>query len=72
MEKETKVVVHEGTGTGIFYKRRYGEGHCNTLPIEYPLSSLHRSYIEFYINGYITCLWFLNTTWYIWQYTKIL
>jgi hypothetical protein len=42
MGKGTKVVAHEGTGTrmGIFYKCGYGEGHCSTLPIGYPLSSL--------------------------------
>jgi len=38
----TKVVTHEGTGSGtcIFYKRKYGEAYYNTLPIGYPLSSL--------------------------------
>jgi len=42
MGKGTKVVVHEGmdTGTVIFYKYGYGDGHCSTLPIGYPLSSL--------------------------------
>ncbi|AES87285.1 transmembrane protein, putative [Medicago truncatula] len=40
--KGTKVVVRVGTGTGtsIFYKCRYGDGHCSTLPIGYPLPSL--------------------------------
>jgi hypothetical protein len=42
MEKGTKVVTHEGTGTGtdIFYKRGYGDGYYSTLPIGYPLPSL--------------------------------
>jgi len=40
MGKGTKVVAHEGTGTGIFYKRGYEEGYCSTLPIGYPLPSL--------------------------------
>jgi len=42
MGKDTKVVTHEGMGpgTGIFYKRGYGEGYYSTLPIEYPLPSL--------------------------------
>lgn len=42
MKKDTKVTAHEGTdsGTSIFYKCGYGEGHCNTLPLGYPLSSL--------------------------------
>lgn len=38
-------IHHKGTGTGtgmcIFYKCGYGEGHCSTLLIGYPLSSLH-------------------------------
>ncbi|AES64854.1 hypothetical protein MTR_2g031400 [Medicago truncatula] len=40
--KGTKIVAHEGTGTGMrtFYKRGYGDGYYNTLPIEYPLPSL--------------------------------
>jgi len=43
MGKGTKVVAHEGTGTGtgIFYKCGYGKGHYSTLPIGYPLPSLH-------------------------------
>jgi len=38
MGKGTKVVTHEGTGsgTGIFYKRGYGEGYYSTLPIVIP------------------------------------
>jgi hypothetical protein len=42
MGKGTKVVTHEGTGsgTGIFYKRGYGEGYYSTLSIGYPLPSL--------------------------------
>jgi len=42
MEKRTKVVAHEvtDTGTGIFYKCGYGEGHYSTLLIRYPLPSL--------------------------------
>jgi len=42
MGKGTQVVAHEGmdTGTGIFFKCGYGDGHCSTLPIGYPLSSL--------------------------------
>jgi len=42
MGKGTQVVAHEGmgTGTGIFFKCRYGDGHCSTLPIGYPLPSL--------------------------------
>jgi len=38
MGKETKVVAHGGTsmGTGIFYKRKYGEGYRSTLPIAIP------------------------------------
>jgi len=35
MGKGTKVVAHEGidTGTSIFYKCEYEEGHYSTLPI---------------------------------------
>jgi len=42
MGKDTKVVAHEGTGsgTGIFYKRGYGDGYYSTLPIGYLLQSL--------------------------------
>ncbi|AES60826.1 hypothetical protein MTR_1g071320 [Medicago truncatula] len=42
MGKGTKVVAHEGTGpgTGIFYKRGYGDGYYSTLPVGYPLPSL--------------------------------
>jgi len=42
MGKGTQVVAHEGmgTGTGIFFKCGYGDGHCSTLPIGYPLPSL--------------------------------
>ena len=42
MGKGTKVVAHEGTGSGtsIFYKHGYGDGYYSTLPIEYPLPSL--------------------------------
>jgi len=42
MEEDTKVVAHEGmnTDTSIFYKCRYGDGHCNILPIRYPLPFL--------------------------------
>jgi len=42
MGKGTKVVAHEGmgTGTGIFSKCGYGDGHYSTLPIGYPLPSL--------------------------------
>jgi len=41
MRNGTKVVAYEGTNAGsIFYKRMYGEGHCNILSIRYPLSSL--------------------------------
>ncbi|AES81594.1 hypothetical protein MTR_7g098460 [Medicago truncatula] len=42
MGKGTIVVAHEGTGTGtgIFYKCGYGNGHCSTLSIGYPLPSL--------------------------------
>jgi len=40
MEKGTKVVAHEGMGTGIFSKCGHGDGHCSTLPIGYPLPSL--------------------------------
>ena len=42
MEKSNKFVSLKGTnsGTGIFYKRGYGEEHCNTLPAWYPLPSL--------------------------------
>jgi len=42
MGKGTKVVADEGmgTGTGIFYKCGYGDGHSNTLLIRYPLPSL--------------------------------
>jgi len=38
MEKSTEVVAHEGTdsGTGIFYKHRYGDGYYCTLPIVIP------------------------------------
>ena len=41
MGKGTIVVAHEdtGTGTGIFYKCGYGDGHYSTLPIGYPLPS---------------------------------
>ena len=41
MGKGTKVVAHEGmdTDTGIFYKCGYGDEHCSTLPIGYPLPS---------------------------------
>ncbi|AES74503.1 hypothetical protein MTR_6g007000 [Medicago truncatula] len=44
MGKGTKVVAHEGKGTGtsIFYKCGYGDGHCSTLPIGYPLPSLDK------------------------------
>jgi len=44
MGKGTKVVAHEGmgTGTGIFSKYGYGDGHYSTLPIGYPLPSLIR------------------------------
>jgi len=42
MGKGTKVVAHEAmsTGTGIFYKCGYGDGHSSTLLIGYPLPSL--------------------------------
>jgi len=40
MGKSTKAVVLEDTGTGIFYKCGYEEGHCSTIPIGYPLQSL--------------------------------
>jgi len=42
MGKDTKLVAHEGTdsGTSIFYKHEYGEGHCDTLLIGYPLPTL--------------------------------
>jgi len=42
MGKGTQVVAHEGmsTGTGIFFKCGYRDGHCSTLPIGYPLPSL--------------------------------
>jgi len=42
MGKDTKVVAHEDmdTGTGIFYKCGYGDGHSSTLSIGYPLPSL--------------------------------
>jgi len=35
MGNDTKIVAHEdiSSGTGIFYKRGYGEGHCSILPI---------------------------------------
>ncbi|AES93723.1 hypothetical protein MTR_5g006760 [Medicago truncatula] len=39
MGKGTKVVAHEGTGTGIFYKCEYEDGHCSTphwVPIAIP------------------------------------
>jgi len=44
MGKDTKVVTHEGmdSGTGIFYKRGYGEWYYSTLPIGYPLPSLSK------------------------------
>ncbi|AES75132.1 hypothetical protein MTR_6g026840 [Medicago truncatula] len=40
MGKGTKVVVHEGTdtGTGIFYKRGYGDGYYSTLSIGVPIA----------------------------------
>jgi len=43
MGKDTKVVAHEGmdTGTGIYSKCGYENGHYSTLPIGYPLLSLH-------------------------------
>lgn len=41
--KGTKVVAHEGTG--IFYKRGYGDDYYSTLPIGYRLSSLNRSHL---------------------------
>jgi len=42
MGKDTKVVAHDYQARvrEFFYKRRYREGHCNTLPIGYPLPSL--------------------------------
>jgi len=42
MGKGTKVVAHESTGlgTGIFYKRGYGDGYYSILPIGYTLPSL--------------------------------
>ena len=45
MGKGSKVVAQEGmdTGTGIFSKCGYGDGHCSSLPIEYPLPSLDLS-----------------------------
>jgi len=51
MEKGTKVVAHEGTGsdTGIVYKCKYGERHYNTLLIGYPLPSL----VEYKITNVI-------------------
>jgi len=42
MGKGSKIFAYEsiGSGTGIFYKRGYGEGHRRTLSIWYPLSSI--------------------------------
>jgi hypothetical protein len=54
MGKGTKVVAHEGTGTGtgIFYKRGYGDGYYSTLPIGYPLPSLPTlSHVAFMCGG---------------------
>jgi len=38
----TKLIAHEGMGSGmgIFSKRGYGDGHYGTLPNGYPLPSL--------------------------------
>jgi len=40
----TKLIAHEGMGSGmgIFSKRGYGDGHYGTLPNGYPLPSLNR------------------------------
>jgi len=46
MGNGTKVIAYEDTGTSIFYKYGYGEGHYNIISIEYPLPSL---------NGYLKC-----------------
>ena len=48
MWKGIKVVAHEGTSSsiGIFYKCGYGEGHCSTLPIRYPLPSLNVAHVK--------------------------
>jgi len=50
----SKIVAHEGmgSGTGIFYKCGYGNGHYSTLPIGGPLPSLvsMQGFIAFRIN----------------------
>ena len=40
----SKIVAHEGMGSGtsIFYKREYGDGHYSTLPIGGPCHPLCR------------------------------
>ena len=42
MGTDTKLIAHEGMGSGmwIFLKRGYGNGHYGTLPNGYPLPSL--------------------------------
>jgi len=42
MGTDTKLIAHEGMGSGmgIFLKRGYGDGHYGTLPNGYPLPSL--------------------------------
>jgi len=51
MRKDTKVVAQEGmsTNTSIFFKCGYGDGHCSTLPIGYPLSSLKEFHMKVHI-----------------------